>query len=128
LRRVTPTLITFLVLLAIALWLRLPVPIATIILVIAYVSLCGMLLTSVFDVVISLFSGGHRGTAVGILHRVALKPLFAIGSLVALGDAVDSQQIYQLIGIQLSNDLAVLANTLAGLIAFWLIFKIRRPV
>lgn len=63
------------------------------VLVLAYISLCGRLLTSLFDVMISVFSSGHRTTAVAILHRRTLFPLFIIGALFALSDALGSSEL-----------------------------------
>src|SRR5699024_3906427 len=127
-RRITPTLLVFVKLLIGNLLLDIAAPIAATILIIAYISLCGRLLTTVFDVIISLLTSGHRRVAVSILHQVALTPLFIIGALVALGDAVGSRQVSQLLGMELSYDTSMLANALAGIITGILVLRIRRPV
>jgi small-conductance mechanosensitive channel len=127
-RRLAPFLVTFLVLLTCVLLFSIPPPIATAVMVVAYVVLCGNVLATVFEVVTSLFSRGHRQVAVAILHRVAIKRLVVIGALVALGDAVGSRQVVVLLGIELTTDLAVLANALAALLSAILILRVRRPI
>lgn len=127
-RRVLPCFSLFFLLLIAARLLQLNSPPSIFILVIAYLTLCGRLLSTVFDVVIGLFTRGHRRTAVRILHNKALTPLFIIGTLIAFGDAVNSAQLSQLLGPSLSDWLSVLANALAGLLCALLIMRIRRPV
>lgn len=127
-RRVFPWLFTFAVLLAGVRLLQTATPASAALLVAAYVALCGRLLSTVFDVVIALFTRGHRRVAVSILHDKALAPLFVIGVLVAFGDAVNSERLSSLLGGSLSDWLSVLANVLAGLLSGLLILRIRRPV
>lgn len=127
-RRVFPWLATFAVLLGGVRLLQTPTPASTTLLVIAYIGLCGRLLSTVFDVVIALFTRGHRRVAVSVLHDKALAPLFFIGVLVAFGDAVNSDRLSNLLGNSLADWLSVLANALAGLISGLLILRIRRPV
>ncbi|HET7314768.1 mechanosensitive ion channel family protein [Salinisphaera sp.] len=128
LRRVTPWVITFAALL-IAIHLIQPAAAASAtLLVLAYIGLCGRLLSTVFDVVIALFTRGHRRVAVAILHAKALGPLFFIGALVAFGDAVNSARLSELLGDHLADWLSVVANMLAGLGSGALIIRIRRPV
>lgn len=127
-RRILPWLLTFLFLLGILRLLETPTPAKAIVLVVAYVALCGRLLSTVFDVVISLFTRGHRRVAVAILHEKALTSLFFIGVLVAFGDAVNSERLVQLLGNSLSDWLSVMANVLAGVLSGWLVIRIRRPV
>lgn len=128
LRRVLPWLFTFLLFLASLRLLETPTPARAMVLVVAYVALCGRLLSTVFDVVISLFTRGHRRVAVALLHEKALLPLFLIGVLVAFGDAVNSERLVMLLGGVLSDYLSVVANVLAGLLTGVLVIRVKRPV
>lgn len=127
-RRVTPWVVAFAVLLAAIYLIQPAAPASATLLVLVYVGLCGRLLSTVFDVVISLFTRGHRRVAVAILHDKALAPLFVIGVLVAFGDAVNSERLSNLLGGHLADWLSVVANMLAGVLAGALIIRIRRPV
>ena len=97
-------------------------------LVLAYVCLCGRALSVVFETVIAFFSRGHRFTAVRLLQQQALRVLFVIGALIALGDAVHSNRLVVMLGEDLSSLISVFANILAGLLAARFIFKFKRPV
>ncbi|WP_158583557.1 mechanosensitive ion channel domain-containing protein [Salinisphaera sp. Q1T1-3] len=127
-RRVFPWLITFGLLLASVRLLEAATPARATLLVAAYVALCGRLLSTVFDVVIALFTRGHRRVAVSILHDKALATLFFVGMLVAFGDAVHSSRMSQLLGANLADWLSVMANLFAALLSGVLILRIRRPV
>ncbi|NOG31567.1 mechanosensitive ion channel [Halomonas sp. TBZ9] len=97
-------------------------------LVLAYVCLCGRALSVVFETVIAFFSRGHRFTAVRLLQLKALRGLFVIGALVALGDAVNSSRLVDMLGGELSNLVSIFANMLAALISARFIFKFKRPI
>lgn len=97
-------------------------------LVLAYVCLCGRALSVVFETVIAFFSRGHRFTAVRLLQLKALRGLFVIGSLIALGDAVNSNRLVDMLGGELSNLVSIFANMLAALISARFIFKFKRPI
>jgi small-conductance mechanosensitive channel len=127
-RRVLPWLLVFLLLLAVIRLLEAPAAPSAVVLVVAYSALCGRLLSTVFDVVISLFTPGHRRVAVALLHQKALVPLFVIGVLVAFGDAVNSERLVSLLGNVVSDWLSVVANVLAGLLTGVLVIRIKRPV
>ncbi|ROO31131.1 small mechanosensitive ion channel protein MscS [Salinisphaera japonica YTM-1] len=127
-RRVFPWLFTFGLLLASVRLLQTATPARATLLVLAYVALCGRLLSTVFDVVIALFTRGHRRVAVSILHDKALVPLFFIGALVAFGDAVNSNRMIGLLGYSLSDWLSVSANIVAAVLSGILVIRIRRPV
>lgn len=127
-RRILPTLLTFLGLLVTMRSLDTSTSARAIVLVVAYVALCGRMLTSVVDVVISLFTSGHRRVAVAILHRRALKPLFVIGVLVAFGDAISSERMATLMGATLSSWLSETTSLVAALLSGWLVLRMRRPV
>nr|WP_284041602.1 mechanosensitive ion channel family protein [Halomonas olivaria] len=100
----------------------------TVVLVIAYICLCGRALSVVFETVIAFFSSGHRFTAVQFLQQHALRGLFVIGALVALGDAVNSTRLIELLGSELASLVSVLANMLAALLSVRFIFKFKRPI
>ncbi|MGO1888049.1 MAG: mechanosensitive ion channel family protein, partial [Halomonas sp.] len=100
----------------------------TLALVVAYICLCGRALSVVFETVIAFFSRGHRFTAVQLLQQHALRGLFVIGALIALGDAVNSSRLVEMLGSELSSLVSVLSNMLAALLAARFIIKFKRPV
>ncbi|MBT2785249.1 MULTISPECIES: mechanosensitive ion channel family protein [unclassified Halomonas] len=100
----------------------------TLVLVVAYICLCGRALSVVFETVIAFFSRGHRFTAVQLLQQRALRGLFVIGALIALGDAVNSSRLVEMLGSELSSLVSVLSNMLAALLAARFILKFKRPV
>ncbi|MCG6659355.1 mechanosensitive ion channel [Halomonas campisalis] len=97
-------------------------------LVIAYVALCGRALSVVVECVVSVFTRGHRFIAVQILQQQALRLLFVIGALIALGDALNSERLTQMIGDDLAALGSVLANMLAALLSVRFILKFKRPI
>ncbi|WP_404377024.1 mechanosensitive ion channel domain-containing protein [Vreelandella aquamarina] len=99
-----------------------------VVLVVAYICLCGRALSVVFETVIAFFSRGHRFPAVQVLQHKALRGLFVIGALIALGDAVNSTRLVELLGAELSSLVSVLANMLAALLSARFIFKFQRPI
>ncbi|WP_336268629.1 mechanosensitive ion channel family protein [Vreelandella arctica] len=100
----------------------------TLVLVVAYICLCGRALSVVFETVIAFFSRGHRFTAVQLLQQHALRGMFVIGALIALGDAANSTRLVELLGSELSSLLSVLSNMLAALLSARFILKFKRPV
>lgn len=128
LRRTLPALLTFFALLFSMTSLDTTTAARAVVLVAAYATLCARTLTSVVDIVVSLFTSGHRRTAVAIMHRKALKPLFAIGLLVALSDAISNDRLTALLGPTLSDWLSESTSLLAALISAFLILRVRRPV
>ncbi|AQU81467.1 mechanosensitive ion channel protein MscS [Halomonas sp. 'Soap Lake  len=100
----------------------------TLVLVVAYICLCGRALSVVFETVIAFFSRGHRFTAVQLLQQRALRGLFVIGALIALGDAVNSTRLVELLGSELSSLVSMLANMLAALLSARFIFRFKRPI
>ena len=100
----------------------------TLVLVVAYICLCGRALSVVFETVIAFFSRGHRFTAVQLLQQRALRGMFVIGALIALGDAVNSTRLVELLGSELSSLVSVLSNMLAALLSARFIIKFKRPV
>ncbi|WP_425552715.1 mechanosensitive ion channel family protein [Halomonas cibimaris] len=105
-----------------------PSPGRTVVLVLAYVCVCGRALSVVFETVIAFFSSGHRFTAVRLLQERALRGLFVIGALIALGDALISSRLVGMLGEDFSSLVSVLANMLAALVAARFIIKFKRPI
>ncbi|MCE7516862.1 mechanosensitive ion channel domain-containing protein [Vreelandella titanicae] len=127
LRRMLPWALSFAITLGIGQVLP-DSPGRTLVLVVAYICLCGRALSVVFETVIAFFSRGHRFTAVQLLQQRALRGLFVIGALIALGDAVNSTRLVEMLGSELSSLASVLSNMLAALLAARFILKFKRPV
>jgi small-conductance mechanosensitive channel len=127
-RRILPLLITFTALLAGLPTFGMSESAQTTVLILAYAALAARGLTSFFDVTISIFSSGHRQTAVLILRRRMLVPLFIIGVLFALGDALGTPELTSLLGKELASALALTFSIAAALLSFFLIVRNRRPV
>ncbi|WP_240349145.1 mechanosensitive ion channel family protein [Halomonas binhaiensis] len=100
----------------------------TAVLLIAYAALCGRTLSVVVETVLSVFTRGHRYTAVHILQQKALRPLFVIGALIALGDAFQTARLTEQLGLDLASLASVLANTLAALLSLRFILRFKRPI
>lgn len=127
LRRMLPWVVAFLAVLGIAE----VVPDSagrTVVTIIAYIALCGRTLSVVVEMVISVFTSGHRYTAVRIMQHQALRPLFVIGALVALGDAFRTERMVDMLGFDLATLASVLANMLAALCAMRFILRFQRPI
>lgn len=94
----------------------------------AYATLCGAVFAAVCEIVFSLFGSGHRHAALRILRRRGIRWLFALGALVALGDAAHADALVGPLGEGLTTFLSVVANGCAALLlgAFVLVF--RRPI
>ncbi|KAF1068804.1 MAG: putative MscS family protein YkuT [Pseudomonas citronellolis] len=96
--------------------------------IIAYVLVCGTLFSAVCVICLSLLSGPHRGTALGILRRRAFRPLWLIGSLAALGEVMHDPRVIDSLGQYTSQSLGSLANILAALATGLFVLQFRRPV
>ncbi|MDO6443721.1 mechanosensitive ion channel domain-containing protein [Marinobacter sp. 2_MG-2023] len=127
-RRLLPWLITFTALLAGLPTFGMSEGAQTTVLILAYAALCARALTTFFDVTISIFSSGHRQTAVLILRRRILVPLFIIGALFALEDALGTAELTSQLGTELASALALIFSIVAALLSFFLIIRNRRPV
>ncbi|WP_163559325.1 mechanosensitive ion channel domain-containing protein [Halomonas sp. NO4] len=127
LRRMLPWALAFLLVLGLAQLLP-DSPGRVLALVIAYVSLCGRALSVVVESVVSVFTRGHRFTAVRILQVRGLRRLFVIGALIALGDALNSARLSAVIGDELAGLGSVLANMLAALFSMRFILLFKRPI
>lgn len=127
LRRMLPWVLSFAIVLGLGQILP-PSPGRTAIQVLAYVCVCGRALSVVFETVIAFFSRGHRFTAVRLLQLRALRTLFVIGALIALGDAVSSNRLVVMLGDELSGLISVFSNIMAAILSARFIFKFKRPI
>lgn len=105
-----------------------PSPVRIAVLTVIYIGLCGQVLASVAELVISWFADGHRRVAAQILLRRTLKPLFAVGALVALGGAAGGASMPQVMAPAVAQWLSDVANLLAAGTLAWLVLRNRRPV
>ncbi|MGC8121101.1 mechanosensitive ion channel domain-containing protein [Marinobacter sp. VGCF2001] len=128
LRRILPWLLTFIALLVGLPTFGISAAAQTTVLILAYTGLSARMLTSLFDVIISIFSSGHRLPAVIIIRRRMLLPLFIIGVLFALQDALGTKDLVDQLGSELASALALVFSVTAALISFFLILRNRRPV
>nr|WP_244657616.1 mechanosensitive ion channel domain-containing protein [Pseudomonas sp. CFBP 13602] len=94
----------------------------------AYATSSGIFSTSVIMCVITLFDSGHKRAAVTVLRRYAPRPLFMIGFLAALSDALTSPQIARQLGTNFTASLAVVTGLFATLSFAVLVVRMRRPV
>ena len=94
----------------------------------AYATSSGIVWTSVTLCVIVMFNAGHKRVAVGIIRRYAPRPLFLIGFLAALSDALTSPQISLQLGSNVTASIAVFTGLFASVVFCMLVIKLRRPV
>ncbi|WP_192035058.1 mechanosensitive ion channel family protein [Halomonas sp. YLGW01] len=127
LRRLLPWAVAFAIMLAMAQLVE-PNAAVSLALVTAYVSLCGRLLASSCEVVFSAFTRGHRYVAVRSLRTRALKRLFLIGALMALGDALDASRLTIQLGEDLASFLSIVTNLLAALMSGVFILRFKQPI
>ncbi|WIX33709.1 mechanosensitive ion channel [Salinicola sp. JS01] len=99
----------------------------TLAMVMAYVTLCGAVFAAVCEIVFSLFGSGHRHTALRILRQRGAPWLFALGALVALGDASNSAAVVEPLGRGLMAFVSLLANVCAALLLAAFVLVFRRP-
>ncbi len=97
-------------------------------LVLAYVLLAGALFSSFCLIALTLLDGPHRGRALDILQRRAALPLWLIGSLAALGDALHDPEITSVFGLGIAQFSGLLANVAAATLSALFILRFRRPV
>ncbi|GHC27973.1 hypothetical protein GCM10010082_21520 [Kushneria pakistanensis] len=93
-----------------------------------WAALCGMVFASVCEVVFSLFSWGHRRTALRLLRQQAAWPLFYIGSVAALGDALNATLLTEALGSSLAGFSAEIVNIVAVLLTGFFVVRFRRPI
>lgn len=94
----------------------------------AYATSCGIFVVSLLMSLVVLFNVGHKRRAVQIIRQGSVRPLFAMGFLVALSDALTSPQIAQRLGDNLTGSIAVFTGMAASLIFGALVIRMRRPV
>ncbi|WP_422674216.1 mechanosensitive ion channel family protein [Billgrantia bachuensis] len=127
LRRMLPWALAFVLIMGLVQVLP-PSPGRTLALIVAYLALCGRTLSVVVECVVSVFTRGHRFPAVLILQQRGLRLLFAIGALIALGDALNAARLSLIVGEEPAALASVLANVLAALLSIRFIFKFKRPI
>ncbi|MFJ7109806.1 mechanosensitive ion channel family protein [Pseudomonas sp. NPDC098740] len=94
----------------------------------AYATSSGIFAASLLLSLVVLFNAGHKRRAVQIIRQYSPRPLFLIGFLVALSDALTSPQIARLLGGNLTSSIAVFTGMAASIAFGILVFKMRRPV
>lgn len=94
----------------------------------AYATSSGIFSTSVLLCVIVMFNIGHKRRAVRIIREYCPKPLFLIGFLAALSDALTSPQIARQFGGNITSSIAVFTGLFAAVIFGVLVVRLRRPV
>lgn len=94
----------------------------------AYATSSGAFSTSIILCLITLFDAGHKRPAVRILRLHAPRPLFLIGFLAALSDALTSPQIARQLGNNITDSIAVVVGLLATFTFAVLVIRMRRPV
>lgn len=94
----------------------------------AYATSSGIVSTSVLLCVIVMFNYGHKRAAVRMIRRYAPRPLFVIGFLAALSDALTSPQIARQFGANVTTSVAVFSGLFASAVFCVLVIRIRRPI
>ncbi|MDR6918339.1 small-conductance mechanosensitive channel [Pseudomonas sp. 3296] len=94
----------------------------------AYATSSGIFAASLVLTLVVLFNTGHKRRAVQILRQYSPRPLFGIGFLVAISDALTSPQIAHQLGNNLTSSIAVLTGLGASISFGLLVVKMRRPV
>ena len=94
----------------------------------AYATSSGIVSTSVLLCVIVMFNAGHKRAAVRVIRRFCPKPLFVIGFMAALSDALTSPQIARQIGNNVTTSVAVFTGLFASVVFCILVIKVRRPI
>jgi small-conductance mechanosensitive channel len=94
----------------------------------AYATSSGIFSTSMLLCVIVMFNLGHKRRAVQIIRAYCPRPLFLIGFLAALSDALTSPQIARQLGGNITSSIAVFTGLFAAVIFGVLVVRLRRPV
>lgn len=94
----------------------------------AYATSSGIFSTSILLCVIVMFNVGHKRPAVQIIRDYCPKPLFLIGFLAALSDALTSPQIARQLGGNITASVAIFTGLFASVIFGMLVIRLRRPV
>ncbi|NUU34457.1 mechanosensitive ion channel family protein [Pseudomonas sp. C2B4] len=94
----------------------------------AYATSSGIFAASLVMSLVVMFNVGHKRRAVQIIRQDSARPLFLIGFLVALSDALTSPQIAHQLGSNLTSSIAVFTGLAATISFGLLVFRMRRPV
>jgi small conductance mechanosensitive channel len=94
----------------------------------AYATGSGIFSTSVLLSVIVMFNSGHKRAAVRIIRYYAPHPLFVIGFLAALSDALTSPQIARQFGGNVTTSVAAFTGLMASVMFCVVVIRMRRPV
>ncbi|WP_339560402.1 mechanosensitive ion channel domain-containing protein [Pseudomonas sp. EA_65y_Pfl1_P113] len=94
----------------------------------AYATSSGIFSTSILLCVIVMFDVGHKRTAVQIIRDYCPKPMFMIGFLAALSDALTSPQIARQFGGNITSGIAMFTGLFAAVTFGMLVIRLRRPV
>ena len=94
----------------------------------AYSTSSGIVSTSVLLCVIVMFDFGHKRAAVRMIRRYSPRPLFVVGFMAALSDALTSPQIARQFGNNVTTSVAVFTGLVASVVFCILVIKIRRPI
>jgi small conductance mechanosensitive channel len=94
----------------------------------AYSTSSGIVSTSVLLCVIVMFNAGHKRAAVSMIRRYSPRPLFVVGFLAALSDALTSPQIARQLGNNVTTSVAVVTGLVASVVFCILVIKVRRPI
>ncbi len=94
----------------------------------AYAASAGIFAASLVLSLVVVFNAGHKRRAVQIIREKSPRPLFGIGFLVALSDALTSPQIAHQLGSNLTSSIAVFTGLAASISFGLLVIRMRRPV
>ncbi|NVZ65622.1 mechanosensitive ion channel [Pseudomonas gingeri] len=94
----------------------------------AYATSSGVFSTALLLSLSVLFDVGHKRRAVRIIRDYSPRPLFLIGFLAALSDALTSPQIARQLGGNITSSVAVFTGLFASILFGVLVFRLRRPV
>ena len=94
----------------------------------AYATSSGIFTTALLLCLSALLDQGHKRVAIRLIRAYIPRPLFLIGFLAALSDALTSPQIARQLGGNITSSVAVLAGLFASVLFGVLVFKLRRPV
>ncbi|KPA91649.1 small-conductance mechanosensitive channel [Pseudomonas asplenii] len=94
----------------------------------AYATSSGVFSTGLLLCLSVLFDLGHKRQAVRVIRSYSPRPLFLIGFLAALSDALTSPQIARQLGGNITSSVAVFTGLFASLCFGVLVFRLRRPV
>jgi small-conductance mechanosensitive channel len=94
----------------------------------AYATSSGIFSTSVLLCLIVMFNVGHKRAAVQIIRDYCPRPLFLIGFLAAVSDALVSPQIARQLGTNITSSIAVFTGLFASMTFGLMVIHLRRPV